>query len=644
MKYTSVLLFFCTSALLTACSSDSDEPVPPEKDDTLVKSEAHMYVYPGVQRIDGTVPRLTIVEGDEMCTELYDPVYPDIFVFHYMNSATQQSAFMTASTDGIAIIEDNPFRPQQEPAVTLVSAEGSDIVVSSGTYSKTNELYSITSVQRIEGASAAKAASVLSRGDDMDFARGLVMKDIIGPLSKATSRGADILKGAPANVLTAWSNWGMPVAESMLYSNNEKDFLDMTAQKVYTTQVKQIKVVKVVTGTVKAAKSLYGAALSAFQSLRSFDEDDYDDVSEQFILTTTDSYSFTSRRVQTSCWEVYDESERYRPDIRLVEVDGQSATVCGNFTDFDGRFTVTGYRIYSDKGGSDKVTATLDGRTTYTFHNLEKGRTYSVTAYATVMGTTYESAPVTFRIDGELEVSESAVTFPDAGGKHDIEVTLPSDDWTWQPTAAASWCKASRINDNTLRIEAASSTESRETTVTVTATSPKGDTLTKTIGVTQTTVGAIALFKGPCTFVTKISYVGAPEYNFTKESTADLVLLMERGATTKLTFALPLSGLTFISWPMSDNRPTGEMVADGVTVTGFNCSATDTLISIDGSTSGPDNCTSEFSVKIDLASLTVKLLESGKDRGTGYPGMGSPTPYTSTSTLSGTLSYTEAYN
>lgn len=629
------------SLLLTACSSDDDADTSGEDSPSLTEKEIIAYVYPGIENSDGVVPRLTIVDGDELCTELYDPAQPEVYVFHYMNTATRQSAFMTASSKGVTIMEDDPFNPSSVTNMTLITQGEQDVIISCGTYSKHDNSFQVTSVKHIESIPVSRAAK--TRGDDMDFARELVMKDIIRPLSSTIGEAGDLMKDNPAfrgakAALDVWSDCGLVVAEAQLYSNDEKEFQQAVTEKVFINMAKKIKLVSYTLDKIDKTKRIYGAALAAYREARGFDEG-YNDTSEEFILTTTDSYSFTSRQTQEVVWKVFDDSQVYKPTVRLVSVEGQTASVSGSFSNYDGRFTVTGYYLYSD-AGMERITAPLNG-TAYTFTNLAKGESYAVTSFVTVMGATYESLPVYFRIDGDLELSEYNLTFSETGGKSSVLVTLPSDEWTWNVASDAKWCKAAPMKDNTLTVEVSSSSESREAVVTVTATSPKGATQTKTVSVQQKSIGSMAFFKGTCKWVSKTTYPSKPSYNFTSENDIDLTLFMTRmGGSTNLTFSLPLSCIMFSNWAVSNTPPAG----DGFSVTSFNCASTSTQISIDGSTRSPDNSTtSEFSVKIDLSTLSVKILEASKSTGTGYPGMAGPTEYKSQETLSGTLYYTEEY-
>ncbi|MDE7136277.1 MAG: BACON domain-containing protein, partial [Muribaculaceae bacterium] len=269
---------------------------------------------------------------------------------------------------------------------------------------------------------------------------------------------------------------------------------------------------------------------------------------------------------------------------------------------------------------------------------------YEVTSFATVMGVTYESPAVEFRIDGDLELSEQSLTFSETGGRANVDVTLPSDSWDWEIASGAKWCKVTRLDDDTFNVETTTSKEKRETFVTVTATSPRGDKQVKTITVTQMVIGDFAFFEGLLRMKQDVKYPSKPEYNFTKENDIESVLcVMRMGGTTNLSFVLPLSGIIFSNWTLSTTPPSGSMLIDGVKVIRFNCASSATQISIDGATMGPDNTTTEFSVKIDFAALQVKILESQHDSGIGNPGMAGSTEYKSHSTLSGTLNYTDKY-
>lgn len=635
--------------LLGACSNDEDAIIPGEESPSLPEKEITVYVYPGIEESDGVTPRMTIVDGDELCSEFYDPSQPEVYVFHYMNTATQQSAFMTASEKGVTIMEDDPFHPSSAPNMTLVTQEEQEIVISFGTYSKSDNSFHIKSVKRIEGGETPVVAAK-TRADDMDFARELVMKNIIRPLSDAIGKAHNIISDIPGfqaatHVLEAWSDWGLIVAEAQLYANDEEEFKQLLAEKMFVHYSKKIKFVGNALDRMDKANRIYGTALAAYRDARGFEEDYDDDMSEEFILTTTDSYSFTSRQAQEVVWKVYDESQAYKPTISLVSVKGQSASVRGNFSNYDGRFTVTGYYLYHDSTGDvEKVSAPLNG-SVYTFTNLSKGESYTATAFATVMGVTYESLPVSFRIEGDLELSAYELAFSDVGGKTSVQVTLPSDKWKWNATSSAQWCKATPSKDNTLTVEVSSSSESREAIVTVTATSLEGATQSKTINVQQKSIGNYALFMGKCKMVTKTTYPSKPSYNFTNEINIDLHLLMMRmGGSTTISLPLVLNGISFSNWTVSNTPPPTSMLQEGYSITNFSCVSSQTRISIDGSTKGPDNETGEFTVKIDLSTLSVTILESSKDTGIGYPGMAGPTEYNSQSTLSGTLYYTEEYN
>lgn len=644
------MILAAVSATFAACSSN--EPDIPEDTDQIpgnveASSTMNVYVYPGIQESDGITPRMTIMEGDLICTELYDPQNPSNYVFHYMDTKQHISSFMTASDKGVVILEDDPFSPQEVISATLLSVDATDVIVSTGTFSKRDNSYSITKTGRIKKGTESSQSKAPSRTDDMDFARSLIMKDIIKPLGDAISKADKLLDHIPftqsaKDVLSIWSDWGLVVAEAHLYSNNEEEYKKILAEKMFIIGVKKIKCVNKVLDTIDKSERIYRAGMAAYNEARNYDYDNYESVSSDFMLAASQSSYRTCLQAQESSWEIFDESSRYNPQIRLVSVDGQTATVCGSFSNDDGRFTVTGYYLYCDNREIGKAQAALDGTATYSFTNLEKGKEYAVTSYATVMGVTYESNPVRFRIDGDLELSEYSLTFSENGGKAEVEVTLPSENWTLQCSGAAQWCRATASKKNSISIEVSPSNESRQTSVTVTATSPKGEKQSKSITVEQKSIGTFAAFKGTCKMVHKCEYPSAPSYNFTQEYNVELVLmLMRMGNSTSLTITLPESGLTLMNWTVSNSRPAGNMIQDGYTLTSFNCASTSTLISIDGSTKGPDNSTNQFSIKVDLASLKVKILETGKSHGTGYPGMSKPEPYNSQYTLSGTLHYYE---
>ena len=645
-----ILPFFICILFLSACGSGEDTINTDDDNTPLIEKEVTFYVYPGIENSDGVIPRMTIVNGDELCTEYYDPTQPEVYVFHYMNTSTGISEFMTASSKGLTIMEDNPFNPVSTPNVVLITRERQDVAVSAGTYSKSDKTFNITSVKHIENTAVSK---VKTRSDDMDFARELVMKDIICPLSEYIGKLKKVMGDNPVfdgakNVLDVWSDVGLVVAEAQLYSNDEKEFQQLMGEKIYNDQIenvkKKIKYITYVDDKINPANQIYRAALSAYRYARDFDKNNYEDVSEEFVFTTTDSYSFTSRQVQESVWKVYDDSQLYKPTVRLVSVKNQSASVRGSFSNYDGRFTVTGYYLYHNGVEIAKVSAALDG-STYTFNNLEKGESYSATAFVTVMGATYESSPVSFRIEGDLELSAYDLTFSDVGGKTNVQVTLPSDEWTWEATCNAKWCKIKSLKDNSFDVEVSSSSESRESVITVIATSPEGVTQTKTINVLQKTIGNFAFFKGKCILIHKCTYPSDSSYNFTQETSIDASLLMTKiGNDVNLTFALPVSGLIFSNWKVSNERPTGTMLAEGFSIVNFNCSFGSTQINIDGNTKGPDNSKNEFSVRINLRSLTVEILESGKSEGIGYPGMSKPSPYKAQKNLSGKLYYSEDFN
>lgn len=634
------------------CSSDEPEISDVDNTEVVSEREVSVYVYPDITEEDGVMPRMTIVDGDgyEMCTELYDPTQPEVIVYHYMNCMDNVSVFLSASAEGMTILEDDPFYSESNPPATLLFTEDVDIIIASGTYSKAGDSFAINSIRTMENIMGSASSKSLSRGDDMDFARKLIMGKIIQPLSNAVSKADGVVSKAPFSrnaslALNAINDFALPVAEAQLYSNSQDEFMQKTAEKIYSNHVSKIKCKLNVIDRIELILRTYRAGLSAYRNGVIFDGDKYEDISEPLILTTTESYSFTSRQAQASLWKVFDDSRLYKPNVRLVSVDGQSATVCGDFSNNDGRFTVTGYYLYCEGKEVQKVSAVLNGSNPQTFNNLTKGKTYQVTAYATVMGATYESPYVEFHIDGDLELSEYSLTFSEGGGSQSVQVILPSESWTWKAASDANWCKTSKTKDGNLQIKVSSASQKREATVTVTATSQRGETQIKTINISQVAIGNMALFKGKCKMYTKTIYPSKPSYNVTQENEYESALLMMRmGGSTNITFGLPLSGLTFSNWAVSNTRPSGSMLVEGYSITKFNCASTSTSISIDGATSGPNGSTNEFSVKIDLSSLCVKILESSNSTGIGYPGMAGPTEYKSHSTISGTLHYTEDYN
>lgn len=641
------VLTLCLTGLSLGCSSDDPELPKDNDDDSLVSRELTVYVYPGITEDDGVTPRMTIVDGHEMCTELYDPLQPDVIVYHYMNSIEQVSVVMSASSHGMTIIENDPFHLLPISRATLITIDGADMVISGGNYSQQNGMFTISTTRRLENVVQSEVTNIPSRSDDMDFARSLVMKNIIKPISRISSLGEHlpntaVFEGAKL-YLNTLNDFVVPVAEGLLYSNNEEEFIQLTGEKIYMNQFHKIKCIKKQLDRSDMAQNIYRAALAAYRDVRSYEDEKYDELKFDFVLTTTDSFSFTSRQAQVSSWEVYRDSKQYKPTIRLVKVEDRTATVCGNFTDYDGRFTVTGYRLYSGGAEVQNVKAKLDGSSPYSFNNLTKGTTYEVTSFVTVMGVTYESPAVEFRIDGDLELSEQSLTFSETGGRENVDVTLPSDSWIWEVASDAKWCKVTRLDDDTFNVETTTSKEKRETFVTVTATSPKGDKQVKTITVTQMVIGDFAFFEGLLRMKQDVKYPSKPEYNSTQEFDIESIVgVMRMGGATNLTFALPLSGILFSNWTLSSTPPSGSMLIDGVKVIRFNCASSATQISIDGATSGPKNTTTEFSVKIDFAALQVKILESQHDSGIVYQGGGSA-EYKSHITLSGTLKYTDKY-
>lgn len=638
--------------LLLVASCKNDEPNISDDDHTAILKERELsiYIYPSVKEQDGIVPRMTIVDNNsnEICTELYDPLQPDVIVYHYMNVEAGVSAFMSASSKGISILEDDPFHSSSTPRATLLSIDNKDIIISSGAYSKQSKSFSISNVKRLENAIVSTSSKTRSI-DDINFARELVMKDIISPIANAVSRADDILEKLPFSdgatmYLNTLNDFVLPIAEGLLYSNDEKQFVEFTGEKIYKNQLSRIYCYNRLLDGKDAAIRIYRSAFAAYHDLTSFDENNYDSIQESWLLSTAENYSNMSRQAQESSWKVFDDSKLYRPEVRLVSVDGQSATVCGDFTNHDGRFTVTGYYLYCDGHEVDKIHATLDGSATHTFRNLTKGKKYQATAFATVMGATYESAFVEFFIEGDLELSSYSLAFSDKGGSQTVEVVTPSESWEWKASSGAEWCKITKDN-NKIIIDVASTDQNRETVVTVTATSPSGKEQIKTISVSQTTLGDIALFRGVLKMNNKTTYPSKPQYDFTNEYDVESMLLMTKyDNTVKLTFSLPLSGIVFNNWSVSSSLPSNSVLADGYSFDMFDCSTTDSMIFIDGKTSGPDNSSNDFSVKIDLINLCVKITEISRSSGIGYPGMNGPTEYKSTSTLSGTLNYTTAYN
>ncbi|MDE7412884.1 MAG: BACON domain-containing protein [Muribaculaceae bacterium] len=626
--------------LLTGCGSDSPSD-PNEGSDELTERRVLIQVYPGVTEEDGVIPRLTISDGYETCTELYDHSNPETMVFHYLNSEAQASVLMSASSNGMTVLVDNPFNPVLNPEALLISKDGNELTVSSGTYSKRDKTFDIRSVEVIDADVQSKGDAPDTRGDDMDFARELVMKDIIRPLSKALSVAS---KGkwpwAIKLYFQAMNDFTMPMIESQLYSNNELEFQQKFGEKIFFNQVNKIISEVEILNDSKKAYNIYKVAAACYRDVFPYNSEQESDLSDDFILNTANSYYQMGVESQTASIEIFDESRKYKPSIRLVSVKDQSATVCGNFTDYDGRFTVTGYYLYHNGSQVDKASVTLDGYTPYTFSGLKKGETYVATAYATVMGVTYESPGVQFRIEGDLELSASSLSFSEAGGSDKVEVTLPSEDWTWKAVSGDSWCKVKQEKENMLVVNVSSSKEDRETTVTVTATSPEGKTQEKTLVVKQKTIGDFVVFKGNLEFAGKTVYPSKPEENFTsKYEVPSILMLMTMGGKRYLTLGLPLSGLILSNWEISNNPPTGSSIMDGYKLKMFNCSASSQQISLDGSTTGPNGEENEFSIRVDLSALKVKYLEAQKHTGKTYGGV----VYKSNVTISGVLDYTEEY-
>lgn len=650
MKFVKMRILTVMSALLliglAACSSD-DAPNNPGNQEggtsTQATTEMEVFVYPDISTEDGVTPRLTTIEGDDIFTELYDPAHPEIIVYHYMNTAQQVSAFISASSQGMVIMNDDPWNAISNPDVIILSQDGDETIIANGIYNKYSNDYTIESCQRIDSGSSSGSAKVSTRKDDMDFARKLVMTEIINPMSEKIDEISKYLDKLPFNkgaklALMAIKDHGLVTAQASLYSNDPEEYGDKLTDLFIDAKLKRISVNVNIKGVKVDMVKVYKAGMTAYKKLQKFNINDNEEADDYFVLTTTESYSSTCRRAQESSWAIIDDSRLYKPTVKLLSVDGQNATVCGNFTDYDGRFTVTGYYIYKNGSYLDKVSTTINGTAPYTFYGLEKGCKYQVTSFATVMGATYQSAPVEFEIEGDLELSQSSLIFSDTGGSSSIEVTLPADTWTWTAVSNSQWCTVSK-QGNKLNVKVPASSETREAVITVTATSPKGKTQSLQIKVSQKSIGNIAMFKGSCIMENKTVYTDAPSFNFENKTNVDLFLMMMRmGNSTTLSFTLPLSGMMVSNWTLSNTKPSGSMIMDGYTLTMFNAAWTDKLISIDGTTKAPNNDVNDFTVKIDLSALNVKISEVSRSTGTGYPG-GKATTYKSTTTLTGTLNY-----
>lgn len=637
------ILVILTVTAIVGCNENEELGI--SDGDENAESSMSVYICPELSESDGLAPRLIMVGDEYIATELYLPEQPDVLVFHIMNPKENLSVFMSASKHGVWFIDDNPFHPSLNPSVTVIVPDGNDYIISSGTYDTKTTEFDMTSLRRIDGEKVQTSARLGSRADDMDFARKLIVTDILDPMADRLGKVSDAIdmlkmpntQGA-SFVLTVWREIGIPIAKMHLYSNNADEYQSL-ANDYFLTQAKKYKVVKNILDKVDQGKELYRCGLNAFLKGGEFVEDEHGDVSESFVLTTTDSYSFTSRKVQEYTWEVYDESSRYNLRIELMSVNGQTATVKGDFWGLNPGYTITGYLLY--KGGQEvrREHATLDGKTPFTFGGLQKGETYVVTSYASVMGVVYESSPVYFFIEGDLELSEESLSFGQNGGSAEVGVSLPSVTWTCTATSSENWCKVS-IVDNVLKVSVSSSTESRNAVVSVTAESSDGRSQSKTLVVTQTVVGNFMAFQGTCKLLTDDIFPSDPSLNYSSSQDVEqIIFLTKTGNTYYVTYALGYVGLNLINWKVSSVAPV-SMLSAGYSFTSFRCTTSNNVISIKGSTKAEHVDICNFSVEINLSTLKASIIQSYKWSGDNYAGKF----HKIETSITGTLNYTDKYN
>lgn len=605
-------------SLCVSCSKDgleNDDNITPGTDgdsgetpSAVADVKVHSYVYPDVEMADGIVPRLTIVGEKGTCTELYDPENPETMLFHYMYPRENVSLYVLASHNGMILFEENPFAPAQSVPVTIMASGGSDLLVSCGEYDKNSHSYNIESNHRIEVPSGMKIGS---RGDGMNFAREQVLNGIIRPMAEVINHASDAWSVVPRSsisgyALSAFSEYGLVMAECLLYSNSKRDLDNMVGERIISNVAAKIVAVNELIPDVLGIRGIYNSALYAYRLSKEFSKDESDEDSELIGMNVVAVSPFY-RQAEPQAWEIIDESAKYRPTVRLVNVEGASATVCGDFSNFDGRFTVTGYYLYQNGKEISRVQTALDGSTTYTFSGLEKGAKYAAVSYVSVMGDLYLSAPVHFMIEGDLEVSQTSAAFSDKGGELEIVVTPPSDTWTWTAKADQSWCKL-KVQYNKLTITASASSSDRTAEVTVTAQSPNGDTQQRTITVTQKKLGKCITFFGIIKFKSEFPNEYKDwdwEYDY-----KEFITIKNFGEGQLLSCGIIRNcGFEFIDWPVSTKTPT-DYLREGWKITSYQAVCDDSMIFLNGTTQyiwgWP---TAQFTLDIDMVKLEARVWQ-----------------------------------
>lgn len=142
----------------------------------------------------GLIPRMIMKNGDWTCVELFDLDHPEHINFHIFKTTTGESALMTVNENSLFIASDKDGASVQEAALFRLENDKSFTAIG-GTWNAETKKFAQTSVAHISPSKTESDNPRMSPSrykDDMDFARELMMKNIVSPLEQAHSDASDI--------------------------------------------------------------------------------------------------------------------------------------------------------------------------------------------------------------------------------------------------------------------------------------------------------------------------------------------------------------------------------------------------------------------------------------------------------------------
>lgn len=620
--------------LLAACS-ETNEPELPDPDDT---SYVKYFVCPDINSSDGLTPRLTAVSDGYIMTELFDASAPSVMVFHMMKRATKESVLLTASSDAVWIIDLQSNETRTEvPACAYLPYNGG-YVYSCGSMTTATNTYVEEYCLTTDGSDASRRnKSRAGRGNDgLDFARELIIKDILNPLAEELGEAEGQMKHVPQSTsakmaLEVWTRLGIPMAKAQLWANNPAKIGELTSE-VITAEQKRFKLTKTIVESIEKAKNIYNAALNAFMLGGDFMED-ADNTSGAGIVTA-ESFDVSARAMQFNNSRIYYGAENHKTTLRLTGIEQNSATVVGSYSSADGGFTTMGYKLYEKGKEIFSDNATLDGRIEYRFSNLQYGHTYIARAFANVMGTTYLSYAVVIELEKALLVSEDSVSFTNTGGKRTVSVTAPGPDWNLTVKNAPEWCDVTCTRSYgsvwEVALTAGTTDSERSATITVFADKQGEETMQHDIVVTQQRLPSRLVFKGS----------GIRSYE-TAPVSQTLTLNYYKGGYEIWYTSILANG--FYRFPRSWNTSMSAPEDDANhAYNSFRCDVTETAINVEvsvdlsftNSAGTFIDKTGELAIKVNLETMTAEVSERVHSYAV-YPNG----PYEYTDTYTATLGY-----